>query len=663
MTITMNELFNKLKSQLSALPKIFWIYLAALVVAEAIGFALRPNEPGLYTEYSQFAPLAVALGFLFVRENHKNFRRSIYTYGISQFLFLALDYTLGDAKGAGHAGLYQIATLFVPLFIFWLVLFARWNVFRFREADSRRALLLSIIAWGLFGFAFPPLPLGPAALVLLVPWFIVLNRFNRNTAIFATFWSGMVYNTINYYWIYNVMHVETAPSGLICLGVMLLIAFFSAYSVFAAFIYTLAKNAPRKLRTPLLVLYPIFYAGLEMTRTRGDFAFPWSHLGYVFGNNLEMLQALSVIGIFGYTALIVASNMAVAKAFESPWKLPAVGNRTKFILAKSPLAVPLLILAILLVHGSVVLSKPEAQPFYGADAPDTPKMAMIQPSIEQGEKWSKARYDSITAKTFGMVNDSVAKGTDLIILAETAIPDHIRRQPETIKELHKLATNHNAGILTGALDFRRNEPGSSRKYDIYNASFLFTPDNFHSYQRYIKKHLVPFSERIPFDDIFPILNYVDLGEGDFVPGKETPVYEPFKWTPFICYDAIFGDLVREAINAGSRLMVNITNDGWFGRSTAPYQHLNLVRYRAIENGMPTARLANSGISAFIDQYGHYDLNTDIFVDAVIQRKMQLKTRDTPYQHYGDSVETALLWFFLIYVIGAFAGAFVKSRNP
>ena len=469
----------------------------------------------------------------------------------------------------------------------------------------------------------------------------------------------MIYNTVNYYWIYNVMNVDSAPSGLICLGVFLLIAFFSAYSVFAAFIYTLAKNIKFGGRAWLLTLYPIFYAGLEMTRTRGDFAFPWSHLGYVFGNTLESLQALSVIGIFGYTALIIASNMMVAKAIESPWKIPAGDNRIKFVLAKLPLAAPALIYAALLVHGNVVLSRPEAQPFYGAEAPETPLMAMVQPSIQQGEKWSKARFDSITAKTFGMVNDSVQKGTNLIILAETAVPDHIRRQPATIRELHKLAERHNAAVLTGALDFHRNEPGSPRKYDIYNASFLFTPEDSHSYQRYIKKHLVPFSERIPFDDIFPILNYVDLGEGDFVPGKETPVYEPFKWTPFICYDAIFGDLVREAINAGSRLMVNITNDGWFGRSTAPYQHLNLVRYRAIENGMPTARLANSGVTAFIDQYGHFDKNTEIFTDRVVSRKMQLKTRDTPYQHYGDSVETALLWFFLLYLI---AVASMTIRN-
>ena len=653
----MRDFLIKIKSQVSVLPKIYRVYFAVLLLAELFTFSIRPDEPGLYSDLMQFLPFAIALGFLCSRESRMHFRRHIYTYGILQFIFLALDYTLGDDTGTGHAGLYQIATLFIPLFIFWLVLFARWNVARFREFDSRRALLLSSIAWGLFAFAFPPLPLGPASLVLLVPWFIVLDRNNRNTAIFATFWSGMIYNTINYYWIYNVMNVDSAPSGLICLGVMLLIAFFSAYSVFAAFIYTLAKNIKFGGRAWLLALYPIFYAGLEMTRTRGDFAFPWSHLGYVFGNTLELLQALSIIGIFGYTALIIASNMIVAKAIESPWT-----RNTRDILAKLPLAVPALIFAILVIHGNIVLNKPEAQPFYGADAPETPRMAMIQPSIEQGEKWSKARFDSITAKTFGMVNDSVQKGTDLIILAETAVPDHIRRQPATIKELHRLSERHHAGILTGALDFHRNKSGSPRKYDIYNASFLFTPEDPYSYQRYIKKHLVPFSERIPFDEIFPILNYVDLGEGDFVPGKETPVYEPFMWTPFICYDAIFGDLVREAINAGSRLMVNITNDGWFGRSTAPYQHLNLVRYRAIENGMPTARLANSGISSFIDQYGHYDLNTDIFVDAVIQRKMQLKTRDTPYQHYGDSVETALLWFFLAYVLACFGLVLINSRN-
>jgi len=469
-----------------------------------------------------------------------------------------------------------------------------------------------------------------------------MNRYSRGSAIFATFWSGMVYNGINYYWIFNVMNVETAPSGLIFLGVVLLVAFFSFYSVVAAFVYTLVKDIRIKGYRIFWGLYPVFYAGLEMTRTRGDFAFPWSHLGYVFGNYLELLQALSIIGIFGYTALIVTSNMLVANALDKPG-----------LKAKWPFALPALILVALLIHGKITLSAPEAAPFFGSEIEHTPQIAMVQPCIQQGEKWSKERYDRIIGKTLGMVKDSVKEGTNLVILAETAIPDHIRRQPGTIANLHRFANHFGYSILVGALDYKRNnEPAAPRRYDVYNASFLFTPGDNSFPRRYIKKHLVPFSERIPFDDIFPILNYVDLGEGDFVPGKETPVYGPFLWTPFICYDAIFGDLVREAIRAGSKLMVNITNDGWFGRSTAPYQHLNQVRYRVIENGFPAARLANSGVSVFIDQYGHMDQNTSIFVDAVIQRKMQLKSRDTLYQHIGDYLETALLWFFAIYLVAA-----------
>lgn len=641
-------MLNKIK----ALPKVYWIYVAVLFVAEIVAFSLRPDKPGLYTHILQILPLVVALPFLFFRNIRKNYKPTLYAFALVSFLFLALDYNIGDIRGIGHAGLIQIILTACPIGLFWIILFIRWNFRQIRTRESRTALILSCFAWGLFALAYPPMPLGPAALLLLVPWFIVLNRFTRGQAMFATFWSGMLYNSINYYWIYNVMHVETAPSGLILFGLFLLIAFFSAYNTLAGFVYTLAKDAPAKIRRYLLILFPVFYAGLEMTRTYGDFAFPWSHLGYVFGDSLELLQMLPYIGIFGYTILVVASNQAVAQT------LCKVQDIKKAI---PVLAVPIAIFVVLLIQGSIVLSKPEAQPFYNADAEGTPSIALVQPSIEQGAKWSKERFDNIVNKTLGMVNDSIKEHADIIVLAETAIPDHIRRQPGVIERLHRVADKKNAQLLVGALDYRRNPRESIRKFDVYNASFLFTPGDIHFPKRYIKKHLVPFSERIPFDEVFPILNYVDLGEGDFVAGKETPVYEPFLWTPYICYDAIFGDLVREAIREGSRLMVNITNDGWFGRSTAPYQHLNLIRYRAIENGMPVARLANSGVSAYIDQYGHYDSNTEIFTDRVIQRKMPLKTRDTLYSHIGDTVEILLLWFFALYLATIFLLAF-KNRK-
>ena len=637
----------KIIEALKSIPKLYWIYAVAVLIAEAAIFTTRPDEPGLYTQNLQFVPVAIAAVFFILRPIRKNFRLSFYTYTVISFLFLALDYL-----SASHAGLIQISVTFLPAFLFWMLLFIRWNYCKIKEKESRQALALSLIAWGFYALAFPPLPLGPAALILLVPWFMVLNRCKCGTIMFATFWSGMLFNTINYYWIYNVMHVETAPSGLILFGLVLLIAFFSVHNVFAAFVYTLARSIKIKGKPWLLVLFPLFYAGIEMTRTRGDFSFPWSHLGYAFGNQLELLQALSIIGIFGYTTIIIASNMIVEK-----------GIRREGLKKKWPVLIPVFILAGLAIQGSIVLSRADAQPFYIKDGDKAPNIALIQPSIAQGAKWSRTRFDSIVDKTLGMAYDSVPDSVDIILMAETAIPDHLRRQPLVIRRLQKLANDKDAYVLTGALDHMRiKDSDGPRRYEIYNSSFMFSPGGGNGWQRYIKKHLVPFSERIPFDDIFPILNYVDFGEGDFVPGTETPVYDLYHWTPYICYDAIFGDLVREAAREGSRLMVNITNDGWFGRSTAPGNHLNLVRYRAIETGMPVARIANSGISAFIDQYGHYSHNTNLFETTVVQRKMQLKTRHTLYERIGDTVETALLWFFLIYLVTCSAGCILQRKK-
>lgn len=638
---------NRFIKHIKSLPKIYWIYFALILIAELVAFSQVTDRPGLYTQNIQFAPLIIALPFFIAKKIRGNFRRSLYTYSAITFLFLAIDY-----NSMGHAGLIQISISILPAFLFWIFLFIRWNIREFKQKESRQALLLSLIAWGFYALAFPPLPLGPAALVILVPWFIVLNRYNRSAAIFATFWSGILFNTINYYWIYNVMNVETAPSGLICFGVFLLISYFSAYNVLAAFAYTLAKNIKIKGKSWLLVLYPMFYAGLEMTRTRGDFSFPWSHLGYAFGNHIELIQALSFIGIFGYTMIVIASNMIVERSL----------NR-KGIKNKWPILAPVFIFAVLLVHGSIVLSSAEAQPFHIEENDKAPTIAMIQPSISQGVKWSKERFDTIVETTVGMAYDSITNDADIILMAETAIPKHIRRQPKVLRRLQDLSNDKNAYVLVGALDHKRvSDPNSPRRYEIYNASFMFSPGGDAKPQRYIKKHLVPFSERIPFDDIFPILNYVDLGEGDFVPGHETPVYNLYQWTPYICYDAIFGDLVREAARAGSRLMVNITNDGWFGRSTAPGNHLNLVRYRAVENGMPVARIANSGISAFIDQYGHYDQNTELFTKTIIKRKVALKTRHTFYERIGDSFETFLLWFFLIYLLASLAVNYIQKKK-
>src|SRR5699024_216126 len=124
------------------------------------------------------------------------------------------------------------------------------------------------------------------------------------------------------------------------------------------------------------------------------------------------------------------------------------------------------------------------------------------------------------------------------------------------------------------------------------------------FRQYSKLRLVPFSERLPFDDIFPLINYVNLGEGDFSAGDGYEVWNAkIPYAPSICYEVIYPDFVRGARRRGATLLVNITNDGWFGYSNAPFQHANITRFRAVEAGMPIARNANSGISVFYDYKG------------------------------------------------------------
>lgn len=620
--------------------KFFFLFVE--IVLNAALIQAEPLAEGIYVFWPQIMPAVAFLPFLLSKNFRQNFAQNMLMFCTLSLLSLAADYTLNS-----HIGLVQLCTTFVPLSVFGLIRFATWNFHRILERESRFALAICTIGWALYAFAFPPLPLGPGALVFLVPWFIVLLRSSMQTALFATFWSGFVYNVINYYWIYNVMKV--GPAALIFIGLVLLISYFSLYNTIAAAVFVKARATKVRGFPIFLVLFPYFYAGLEMTRSIGDFSYPWSHLGYAFGNHLQLLQALSLIGVFGYTVLIIASNLAVAYAF----------NRKKKIL----FATPVFIFAILWIYGADVLSRPEAAPFATSDPKEAPKVAIVQPNIQQTNKWSRAYYDSVVFKTWQLANDSIdwkANDVDLVVFPETAIPDHLRKRYRERQWIQNRIQETSTSLFIGTLDYDRNGK-PPRAVNLYNSGFLFRPGE-PGYTRYIKTHLVPFSERIPFDDVFPILNYVDVGQGNFVPGKERPVFEPFSWSPYICYETIYGMESRRSIREGSRLMVDITNDGWFGKSTAAAQHLNQIRYRAIENSYPVVRCTNTGISAFIDQFGNVAQQTELFTERVITQRIPLKKRETLYSRIGDAVEYGLLGFFFAYLAALGAALVITKKS-
>jgi apolipoprotein N-acyltransferase len=487
--------------------------------------------------------------------------------------------------------------------------------------NKKKAVLLSLASWVLLAFCFPPFPLGPGALVFLAPWFYVLKTASKKTALASSYLGAFLFNAINIYWLYHVGDV--APPALIFSGLFLSIAFLSLFALLCAYVF---------IKLPYSFLFPFFWAGIEVLRAKGDMSFPWLSLGLVFGNNLELMQSYTLFGVFGCSAIIIASNMCLAGAIL----------KKKKKLGLAPLALAL----ILYIGGYGILANEKNT------ESNTLKVAVVQPSIHQTKKWSRDYFDSVMAQTWNLFETLEPDSVDLILFPETAIPDYINVRFTETEFLENYAQENNSAIVIGALNriWNREPTNKKKKYYLYNSAFLFGFGE--PVQEYRKMHLVPFSEKVPFDNIFPIINYVDLGGGTFSPGDNLSIWQPGNFSPLICYEAIYGNILREAKRKGAKFIANITNDGWFYKSIAPYQHFNLVRSHAVENGIGVVRAANTGISAFILPNGKILEKTELFEQRIIVQNIPLETHFTLYSAIGDYTELILFAFSLIMVIVA-----------
>jgi apolipoprotein N-acyltransferase len=495
--------------------------------------------------------------------------------------------------------------------------------------NTKKAILLSLASWGLMAFSFPPFPLGPGAFAFLAPWFYVLKTASKRVALLSSYLGAFLFNAVSIYWLYHVGDV--APPALIFSGLFLAIAYLSLFTLLYAWIFIKIKEA-RFGKFPLICFFPFFWAGIEIFQAKGDMSFPWLSLGLVFGNSLELMQSFALFGVFGVSAIIIVSNMCLA----------AVTPKKKICFF-----VPFVLAAILYIGGYNVIACEE-------DVPSTEgslTIAVVQPSIPQTRKWSREYYDSIMEQTWNLFKTLEPDTVALILFAETAIPDFIDIRFKEQNFLEDYAIKNNTPIVIGALSRAWDSPKENkrnRKYGVYNSAFLFgSGDHLLEYR---KIHLVPFSEKMPFDNIFPVINYVDLAGGDFSPGDSIYIWQPGNFSPLICYEAIYGSILRKTKRKGAKFIANITNDGWFYKSIAPYQHFNLVRAHAVENGIGVVRAANTGISAFIAANGKIIEKTELFEQKIIVNNMPFGTRSTLYCFIGDYVEQVLFIFSLVMMV-------------
>jgi apolipoprotein N-acyltransferase len=403
------------------------------------------------------------------------------------------------------------------------------------------------------------------------------------------------------------------PSLVSGLGLLVLILFLSLFIGCLGWLFRRCLNHPT-----LLVAYPLAWAGLEVWRAYGQMSFPWNNLGYSLGDHPWLIQTASLFGVYGLSAGMVAINLALWQAWRNPirrlrWNLFALG--------------------LFSVGGLFgVWSLSQENPLKG-----TMDIALVQPSVPQTKKWDEHYFQEVMSKTFQVMDGSKEVSpplinTDLTILPETAIPDFLRSRPDISSAFQQRSDAWKTRILVGALNFETvDQPWSP--YQFFNNAYLFSPGQ--DRQQYSKLRLVPFSEKLPFDDIFPLINYVNLGEGDFNSGLSPSLWgDSLKFAPTICYEVIYPSLVRQAKAAGADFIVNITNDGWFGRSQAPYQHANIARLRTVEMGLPMARTANTGISVFFDEKGRDLGRTQLFEETLLRRNLLIRSQATLYFKLG-----------------------------
>jgi apolipoprotein N-acyltransferase len=482
----------------------------------------------------------------------------------------------------------------------------------------------------LLPLCFPDFNLGWLAWMALVPLHLALDDSRTRRALRLGWLAGFIANIGIMSWVVTAMHQYGGMPLVASYPVMWLLAAYLGLFVglYAAGCAWLAHRMPAW--GPLGA--PCLWVTLELVRTHLLSGLPWMLLGYSQYQWLPVIQIADLTSVYGVSFLIVLVNVALAELLLWAWRRFRLRQVPDFPWPAPAAAALLLIVS--LAYGLAALreeTRPEDRP--------TLAVGLVQPNIDQAHKWDQA-YRRETLDRYARLTADAAKDVDLLLWPEAATPFLFEDEPVYRVEVSVLAHRHGAPLLFGSPALRRHPDG--RPY-LLNSAYLLAPDG-RIVGRYDKRHLVPFGEYIPLhSSVLFFLDKLVEGIGDFEAGAEAtilrPVMRPGRPNPgigvVICYEVIFPDLVRDFVAHGADVMTTITNDAWFGNSSAPSQHFAMVVFRAVENRVAFARSANTGVSGLIDPSGRVLLATPIFTEQAASGRIPLRTTLTFYTRYGD----------------------------
>lgn len=405
--------------------------------------------------------------------------------------------------------------------------------------------------------------------------------------------------------------------------------------------------------------FPFLWGTMEWLRSLGIMGYPWGNVGYALGPYTSLIQVAAITSVGGLSFWLVLVNTLGFLAIKRRSVRLAVG------------------FAALLLGGWIggyFFGQAEIARIETRMA-KTPSMrvALLQGNIDQDQKWSE---DFLTTNfnIYGELSRIAARyEPDLIVWPETAATCYItssRRRPY-LRRILRISQNLRIPMLIGSLDYRmlpRELHGVyPRDYQVFNSIFYFAPDRFDNFPRYHKNRLVPFAEWIPLSDHIPLLKKLQFGQADFTPALDVPLFThpKGKIAGFICFESVFPRYTRELINLTNlanetQYLINVTNDAWFGMTSAPYQHASLLKFRAIETRTGIGRSANTGISTIYDPVGRLVIQTGIFHKAMIVGELSPNVEQSFFLRHGDIFDQTIFGVTLV-LIGLVLGLRLRKR--
>ena len=491
-------------------------------------------------------------------------------------------------------------------------------------ALPRRDWALVVAGGLLLPLAYPPFHLFVPSFVCLVPvvWLLLDGAADDRPLrrhLVQGLWFGLLSNALILYWMIVALWHFTRLAALGYVATVAVLALWSAV------LFGLVGWIRRRSHLGVLIVFPVMWTAVEWAiGHQGDVRFPWLGLGTSLTHYPMVVQIADVIGARGVTFLLALANTALALA----WRERANRKRAWKLAGSVALGV-----ALATAYGAVRMRTLVLRP--------VGKVAVIQPNVPFDKKWT-TDPDAIVDGLLRLSDSAITvTHPDLVVWPEAAMPGYFVEHPAWQPRIEAQAREEHTPLVVGGVDARRVSDG----WEYFNAAFVYEADGRPSPEPpYHKNYLVPIVERVPFVNPrwFSSLRWF----GGATPGKPGPVYTlPFgRFGILICYESAFESLSRRYRRLGADFLLNITNDDWFGRTSAPYQHAAHLVMRAIETRIGIARAGNDGISEFVDPLGREHLRTKLETRTFEADEVYTTDGHTVYVLLGD-------WVGLLTVVG------------